>query len=526
MTDADLVRAEVLKWAPIGRFPWHGQQLLALREAPDVLCLPAGNQGGKSEVAAGIVGRLVRREGPIYARLREPQGRPLKIWVAPQTLDKYKSNWDGRLEQRVFAGIPHTVTYSPWTVWRWEDEHGGGELWGKSQDQGWRSFESDVVDLIIFDEEPEDPKLLSSAMVRTATTHGTVVLAYTPLLGLTWTYHSLVEPTTRPEHQLGDRYWRTRDNRVAVVQWGMADNPAAVAGGGVQALVNDPTISEPERRARLYGEYGYAEGLIFPEFTGLRTDRESIYLVDALPADRPYSWTLTVDPNKRHGGLLVAMDHAGNRFAVAEHYAEGWADSVHAKAYTQLVQVTGMPPAQVPTFADPGGAGAQAILNLAECDIWASPVPKGPGSVKASIELIRRLAWVDPTHPHPVTGILGAPRLYFLRGLRSQWAASGVTYGESRLLWELRQYRQDPRGGKPPDTPLKEMDDLVDCLRYHALVRPIQPDQATWAANQAEAAAQVVRKTLDAASRRASEEYDRAVEQMSRPRTATWRMDE
>ena len=524
MTLDEALQVEAVRWGPIASFPWHDQQLVALREAPDVLCLPAGNQGGKSEVAAGIVGRLVRREGPIYDRLRQPEGRPLKIWVAPQTLDKYKSNWDGRLGERVFAGIKHSVTYSPWTVWRWEDEHGGGELWGKSQDQGWRSFESDVVDLIVFDEEPEDPKLLSSAIVRTATTHGIVVLAYTPLLGLTWTYHTIVEPTQRPAHQLADRYWRTPDNRVAVVQWGMADNPAAAAGGGVERLVHDPTITEAERRARLFGEYGYAEGLIFPELTGLRTDRDSIYLLDTLPADRGYSWTLTVDPNKRHGGLLVAQDHANNRYCVAEHYAEGWPDTVHAKAYTELVKVTGLPAAQVPTFADPGGSGAQAIINLAECDIWASPVPKGPGSVKASIEVVRRLLWPDPTHAHPVTGILGAPRLYFLRSLRSQWTTQGVPFNESRLLWELRQYRQDP--GKPPDTPIKALDDVVDPLRYHCLVRPIQPDQATWAATQAEAEARAARTQLDTLSQRASKEFDEATDRLTRPKTQTWRMDE
>lgn len=521
MTTAD--PAALAAWRrmePLWDFPWHGQQLVALNEAPDILCIPAGNRGGKTEVAAGIAARLVRREGPVYDRLKAPAGRPLRIWVAPQTLEKYTSNWEDRLERRVFGGVPHTSKTSPWPVWSWTDAHGGGELWGKSQDQGWRAFESDDVDLVIFDEEPLDPKLLSSAITRTATTGGMVVLAYTPLLGLTWTYHTLVHPTMKPAHQVAPRHWRTPDRRVAVVQFGMADNTAAVAGGGVERAVRDPTMSEPERRARLYGEYGYAEGLIFPELAGLTTDRESPYLVDVLPPERPYSWTLTVDPNKRHGGLLVAQDHEDNRYCVVEHFAEGWPDSAHAQSYRQLVAVTGMPPAQVPTFADPGGAGAQAILNLAECDIWASPVPKGPGSVKASIELIRRLLWVDPTHKHPVTGVLGAPRLYFLRGLRSQWTTGGVPFAESRLLWELRQYRQDP--GKAPDTPMKEHDDVTDCLRYHCLVRPVSPDQEEWSAGQAAAKALEIRRGLDALSRKASEDFDQAAAMSQRPRRNLW----
>lgn len=522
MTDLAAIHATLDKWAPVLSFPWHDKQLTALTEAPDVLCIPAGNRGGKTEVAAGIVGLLVRRQGPIYQRLKAPEGRPLKIWVAPQTLEKYTSNWDTRLGARVFAGIKHSSVSSPWVIWTWEDEHGGGEVWGKSQDQGWRAFESDDVDLVVFDEEPQDPKLVSSAVTRTGTTNGIVVMAYTPLLGLTWAYHAYVEPTMKPKYLVGDRHWRTPDNRVGVVQFGMADNPAAVAGGGVERAKADPTMSEPERRARLFGEYGFAEGLIFPELSGITAESGAIYLLDTMPTDRPYGWTLTIDPNKRHGGLLVAQDHDDNRYVVAEHFREGWPDSQHAKAYLGLTRLTGLDAMQVPTFADPGGAGAQAILNMAEVGIWATAVPKGPGSVKASIEQIRRLLWVDPTHAHPVTGVLGAPRLYFLKGLRSEWTVQGVSFQESRLLWELRQYRQDAK--KPPDTPIKEADDVTDCLRYHSLMRPISPDQATWAATVAEQQSLAARKQLDRLSQKASTEYDELVAAAKRPRTQDWNL--
>lgn len=531
MTDLATLHAALDRAMPVYGFPWHDKQLAALAASPDVLCIPAGNRGGKTEVAAGIVGLLVRREGPIYARLHKPEGRPLKIWVAPQTLEKYTSNWDARLEERVFKGIKHGSKTSPWVIWEWEDEHGGGTLWGKSQDQGWRSFESDDVDLVVFDEEPEDPKLVSSAVTRTGTTNGVVVMAYTPLLGLTWAYWGYVEPTMKPDNLVSDRHWRTPGGEVEVIQFGMADNPAVVAGGGVERARNDPTMSEAERQARLYGEYGFAEGLIFPQLVGIRSQSQSIYLLDKLPEDRPYSWTLTIDPNKRHGGLLVGIDHDGNRYCVAEHFREGWPDTQHGLAYKEIVKVTGLDSLQVPTFADPGGAGAQAILNMAEVGIFATPVPKGPGSVKASIEAIRRSLWVDPNHLHPVTGLKGAPRLYFLKTLRSEWTvpeAQSVPFAESRLLWELRQYRQDSGAvgtkgvGKPPDTPIKKFDDVTDCLRYHFLVRPVNPDAEAWAATVAEEKADAMRKELDRTSQRASDEFDDLARQAMRPRGQSW----
>lgn len=502
----------IARLGPTLTFPWHDQQLAALRSDADVLLLLGGNRSGKSRGLAGVLGRVVRREGPIYRRLAGAATRPLKLWVAPQTAEKAESIWDPYVRE-VLAGMEYHDVRSPQRVFTWADSVSDrNTIWIKSQEQGFMAFESDSVDVVAFDEEPLDRRIYTSALARVTDTNGVIVLAFTPLAGMTWTHARLYEPTARPAYRLGDRHWRRGGTEV--VQMGMADNP--VAAPGVRRIRDDPGIGEAEKRARLYGEYGYTEGLIFPELAGIRADSDSPYLLDALPTDRPYSWVLTLDPNKRHGGLLVALDHEGNRYAVAEHYAEGLPDSQHAAAYRALVAVTGLPPEQVPTFADPGGAGAQAIINLAECGVWAQAVPKGPGSVKASIEVIRRLLWIDPARRHPVTGAQGAPRLYFLRSLRSTWRDTGVDYAESRLLWELRQYRQDE--GKPPDTPVKEKDDVVDPLRYACLVRPLEADKAVWEADAERAAVAATRRTLDPLSRRASIEVDEIVTQARRGR--------
>jgi phage terminase large subunit-like protein len=500
---------------PLASFPWHTQQQFALASATNVVVVLGGNQSGKSSVGGGIISRLVRREGPIYRRLRNPEGRPLKIWVSPQIFEKYKSNWERRLHDEVFAGMEVThsteVRYnqSPQPVFRWKDDAGGGELWGKSQDQGFLAFESDVVDLVLFDEEPKDPRLYTSAEQRLATTNGVIVFTFTPLLGMSWTHGSFYHPTVRPEYRVADRVWK-RGNAVTVVQMGMADNPASVAGGGVARIQNNPSMSEAEKGTRLFGEYGFAEGLIFPGFATLRSDdADNPYVLDGLPDGRPYSWILTCDPNKRHGGLLTAIDHEGNRYYVAEHFAESLPDRLHAAAYKKLMAAHQVPVSTVGIYADPGGAGAQAIVNLSDSGVYAQPVPKDAGSVKASIELIRRAAWIDPAHRHPVTGRKGAPHVYFLRPLRSSWKHHGVDYHESRLMWELRQYRQ--KEDAPPDTPVKEADDLVDCARYVELVRPFAPIYV-------DTTEQEVRAQLDSLSRKASDEFDQMVKQATKPK--------
>ena len=537
MTTVAQVLSDLDRMGPLVSFPWHKQQQFALSMSTDVGVVLGGSQAGKTTVGMGIVSRLIRREGPVYRRLRNPDTRPLKIWVAPQTLEKFKSNWERRLLTHAFQGVEVDYTQSPYPVFRWHDAvtrklaegqppalAAGlrNELWCKSHDQGHLSFESDVVDLVLFDEEPQDRRLYSSAKTRGTTVNGVVFFAFTPLMGMTWTHDEFYQPTVKDSYKLADRVWR-RGRSITVVQMGMADNPEAVAGGGVQRILDDPGMTEAEKRTRLYGDYGYAEGLIWPSLAGLTTQSESIYLLDGLPKG-PKAWTLTADPNKRHGGLLTCDDAYGNTFVVDEHYAENLPDQLHADAYKAILLRHEVSENDVLMGADPGGAGAQAILNMAAHNLFFQAVPKDAGSVAASIKLVRQALWVDPKHPHPtktapcvgcdwvgckgkpgkpaVHGILGAPRLYFLRSLQSHWTDGGVPHQESRLLYEIRQYRQKPN--TPPDTPIKERDDTIDPLRYKYLLRGWAPE----AEDPEVIAAKEARAKLDPLSRHANEEID------------------
>lgn len=481
-------------WWPLTS--WHPQQRLALHACTDVVMVCGGNQSGKSRVGAGIVGRLIRREGPVYARLRNKE-RPLKIWIAPLTLEKWKSNWESRMLTDVCVGLGVEYVQSPHPVITWQDEFGGGTIWAKSQDQGFLAFESDPVDLIVLDEEPEDRRLYASCSTRFATTNGVLVLAFTPLRGMDWTYSDIYEPSTKREFQRGERVWKTSPkgstDGVTVIQMGMADNPAAQ--DGARRILADGAIPEQEKRTRLYGEYGYVEGLMFPQFQDWKK-----YFVPTLPEGRPYSWVLTIDPNKRHAGVLTAIDHEGNRFYVAEHFATGLSDAEHADRYFLMLAQFHCPHASI--YADPGGAGAQSIINMAERGLFAAPVPKDAGSVKASIDLMHRAAWFDPRHRHPTendekTGRkkLGAPHVYFCGTLwTSNW--DGHT-NDSRLVWELQRYRQKPNS--PPGTPIKEDDDCTDCVRYLELVRPFSPAEP-------DTTLELLRETLDPLSFREAQD--------------------
>lgn len=277
MTDAtaelEALEQELTAAGPLATFPWHRGQIVALSLATDTVVILGGSRSGKTQAALGIIHQLVRRGGPIYRRLRNPHNRPLTIWCCPQQHEKFLSLWEPRLREDVFAGIPFQYVESPKPCYTWDDGMAkGNTLRAKSQEESFLSFESDAVDLCVFDEEIPDRRLYYAAQTRTATTHGVVVCAFTPLLGMSsWTRAAFYDPIVRPEFQVMDRVW-IRGSSLSLVQLGAADNPATVAGGGVARIQNDPSMTEAEKRTRLFGEYAHVTGAIFPMFADLRVE--------------------------------------------------------------------------------------------------------------------------------------------------------------------------------------------------------------------------------------------------------------
>ena len=76
-------------------------------------------------------------------------------------------------------------------------------------------------------------------------------------------------------------------------------------------------------------------------------------------------------------------------------------------------------------------------------------------------------------------------------------------------MWGLRQYRQ--KENSPPDTPIKELDDVTDCARYLEIVRPFAPTYEDRAEIEE-------RKQLDPISRKATDEFDELAEKAMKPK--------
>lgn len=504
-------------------FPWHKIQTWVF-EAPGliekpvrILLVAGGNRGGKSATGKGLWSQVIRRESPINRQLtcldmntgevrRKGDLDPLNVWVVPPTLEKARQDWitpsDG-FGLKYWAGNnflkheeqPDNVIYTRTPgIDPWIDEESGKLDKGKcdktimkSQDQALHTFESSAVDLALVDEELQDVAKWNSVLLRLATTNGMLGMFYTPLNGLTWSYERYWKPLVKlgRAEMLAERCWVHSPSSGATVvcaQMGCADNP--LARNYAEEIEADPEMTTAEKGARLHGEYGFVEGTLLPALAGFDVQtpegEHRHYVVDALPGMRKLDgnrvpgkierWLLVTDPNKSYGGLLGCQDGDGNLFFVAEHLQESWPNRRHAEAFREMERRYATGPVQ--RYADPGSAGAQSMVDMNDLGMMFSPMPKGAGSVGASIKRLRGMTYVDPKHAHPITGRLGAPRVYFYRpGMVSEWEEKGRQMRGCRTAEQIAQVRQTANRNAPPDTPHKDIRsklDLFDCARYMA----------------------------------------------------------
>lgn len=521
---AKIERDARVRRRPADFFPWHDIQKWILEVCDTVsgdlriMLIAGGNRGGKSKVAMGFMSRVLRRTSGLNKQLLttdrytgeivvKSDRDPLTIWIVPPTLEKARNDWISPQDQ---MGIAHwigdlfvDVKHSPDLVFYArppglpENEVDTKEFLNcdkiliKSQDQALETFESSEVDLVIFDEEVQKQKIWNSCLMRVGTTHGMVIMAYTPLHGLSWSFKTYWKPIVKEDNPITkqdiDRCWIYNPTKsgeegpenIVCAQMGSADNPRARTYA--KEIEHSKSMSEAEKASRLYGEYGYVEGALLPALAGIDILRplpeHAPYVVDALPGwyqddERvPGSitdWFLVADPNKSYGATLAGRDSNGNLFFVAEHLEESWPDRRHADSFKEMEKLYNVGRATVHRYADPGSAGAQSIVNMQSLGVSFDTMPKGAGSVSASIKKLRGTTYVDPSHSHPITGRTGAPRVYFYR--------PGLLRGgkmESELASQLSQARQTDNESAPVDTPHKDIRsklDLFDCARYTAIV--------------------------------------------------------
>lgn len=239
-------------------YPKHMDFFRATRYFREI-CFMAGNRTGKSESVcyAAMVfatgdtphwweGRTFTK--PVSIMVAGETGKlvrdsiQMKLLGAPGQIGTGMIPRDSIIEWRPKAGIPDAID----TV-RIRHKSGGESIIRfNSYDQGREAFQATEQDVIILDEEPP-LNIFTEALMRTMTTQGTVMLAFTPLKGVTETVLSFME--------------KAKDGRAAVITatW---DDCGHLSEKDKEDLM--ASLPPHQRDARSKGIPQLGSGAIFP----------------------------------------------------------------------------------------------------------------------------------------------------------------------------------------------------------------------------------------------------------------------
>ena len=256
----------------------------------------------------------------------------------------------------------------------------GGRIIFKANDQGWRKYQGEAVQLVVLDEQHEE-MVYREVLARTGEERGRsgrTVLTMTPE-GRTYVYKEFVVDQA-PGHSQTRIVYR--------------DNPHVdTASLDARLSRNSPAV----RDAKMFGLFGALGGSVFPIF-----DRA----IHVLPAD----WQPPPDFHRwvRFGGLdfgtanpfaylhLVAHPKGRRIIVLWEHYERQMRLRQHAQVIKGIWEQD--QPAEA-VAADP--EDPQGRYTLEECGVECDPATKGPGSVVAGLEMLYELLQLDE-HGAPV----------------------------------------------------------------------------------------------------------------------------
>jgi hypothetical protein len=198
--------------------------------------------------------------------------------------------------------------------------------------------------------------------------------------------------------------------------------------------------------------------------------------------------------------LWEGTDHDENIFVYREYYEPNRIVSDHRESVFELSK-SDIPLASVyntPRYrsdiADPSifalsrGRSATSGPTWAIADEWSdttlmpketavywrpAPIPRSEGTYElVTRNRLKEYLKVDPLHRHPLTGLLGAPRIYFIK------KTDDYPYGCFHVLKELKGQRRvkiGEREGKPifgEERSEEVSDHAYDTIKYHVISRP------------------------------------------------------
>jgi phage terminase large subunit-like protein len=199
----------------------------------------------------------------------------------------------------------------------------------KTYEMGWQKWQGTAPHVVWLDEEPDDYKIFSEAQTRTITSHGVILVTFTPLLGMTDLVDHFMSPPKEIAHRIfvkgatwddaphmsdvdkKERAASYRTHEVAARTQGIP-----MMGRGAIFPISDDRIScdpfpIPDHFARIKGcDFGYEHAAAGAEIAYDR-DQDIVYVIDCYKEKEQLAPYHAAWFNKSNRWIPVAWPHDG-----------------------------------------------------------------------------------------------------------------------------------------------------------------------------------------------------------------------
>lgn len=219
----------------------------------------AANRSGKTESAViKFLKICLKRKGGGNA------------WVLTESFDAQKLGVQEKIEEYLKPEDIKDIGYAKKGVFAYLKLTNGVYIEFKTYEQGRAKLQAAKLFAALFDEEPPED-IYEEVYTRTLDLQGQVILAFTPLQGMTWSY---------------DKIFNNKGGKVGIYNWGMMDNPFIPMSEIEECIRN---WSAKKVKMRIFGQYQGAERAIYENFYRSKHVRPDLYKRE-LPVDVSVDW--------------------------------------------------------------------------------------------------------------------------------------------------------------------------------------------------------------------------------------------
>ena len=353
---------------------------------------------------------------------------PVEIWVVSLDFPSSRDVVQPMVRQLLGSGY-----LKSWNVTDKIIELTNGSTIGfKSVDSGWEKFQGTAKHLIAFDEEPEW-NVWQECRMRVISTKGDIILAMTPLHGMSWVFDELYEP-----------WLEGRDPDIECFVANIKDNPY-IDKTEIERI--EKTFYDEEKTARLEGKFVEFAGLVYKEF------EKNIHLVKRFTIPAHWIKIRGLDPglNNPTACVWLAISPDDELFVFDEYYEmdktiKEFATEIKAKTGLDKIVYTVIDPSSC--SRNPAHPELKSVKEeYAKYGIWTKP---GNNDVSYGINAVKELLHVNPK--------TGRPRLFFFDDLEA------IKKEIIRYRWDTFRHHSEEKNLK--ERPKKVMDHALDALRY------------------------------------------------------------